>query len=101
MPASRWGGVRINSAQMLNPDSRVLLTEEKDDFGLNRLAVDWRLTELDYRTMRTAAETLGAHVAERNIGRVRISDWLLEDKPTPPGSAKTTSPATIICARRG
>jgi choline dehydrogenase-like flavoprotein len=82
------GHVRINSAQALNPDSRVLLAEEKDDFGLNRLAVDWRLTELDYRTMRTAAETLGAHIAERNIGRVRISDWLLEDKPTPPGVAE-------------
>jgi choline dehydrogenase-like flavoprotein len=90
--AQWWGGdagepvgwIRINSAQMLNPDSRVLLAEEKDDFGLNRLAVDWRLTELDYRTMRMAAETFGAHVAERNIGRVRISDWLLEDKPTPP-----------------
>jgi hypothetical protein len=81
-------GVYIHSAQMLNPDSRVLLTEEKDDFGLNRLGVDWRLTDLDYRTMRTAAETLGAHVAERNIGRVRISDWLLKDKPTPPGVAE-------------
>jgi choline dehydrogenase-like flavoprotein len=78
------GQVRINSAQALNPDSRVLLTQEKDDFGLNRLAVDWRLTELDYRTMRTAAETLGTYIAERNIGRVRISDWLLDDEPTPP-----------------
>jgi choline dehydrogenase-like flavoprotein len=83
------GRVHINSAQTLNPESRVLLTAEKDDFGLNSLAVDWRLTELDYRTMRTAVETLGAHIAERNIGRVRISDWLLDDKPTPPGLGET------------
>ena len=66
--------------QALNPDSRVMLGDEADGFGLRRIRFDWRLTELDYHTMRTALLALGAHLAEQDLGRLRIDDWLLADR---------------------
>ena len=34
-----------------NPDSRVTLSEDRDPLGLNRPRLDWRLTELEGRSM--------------------------------------------------
>jgi choline dehydrogenase-like flavoprotein len=65
--------------QTLNPDSRVTVGDEKDRFGLNRIRLDWRLTEPDYRTMREATIAFGAHAAEQGLGRVRLRGWLLRD----------------------
>ena len=97
----RWGGVEeflirrypdsypIGSAfmiteQALNPDSRVTLAGAVDDFGLRRLRLDWRLTDLDYHTMQTGILALGEHFAESDIGRIRIRDWLLGEHPKMP-----------------
>lgn len=70
--------------QALNPESRVLLTDETDRFGLRMLALDWRLSPLDYHTLRGSATALGQHFAQTGIGRVQMADWLLEETPTPP-----------------
>ena len=42
----------VRAEQALERDSRVLLGEERDAFGLRRIRLDWRLGELDYATMR-------------------------------------------------
>ena len=78
------GEVQVNLAQTLNPDSRILLTDDRDEFGQRRLAIDWRLNETDYRSMRTAAAVLGRYFAEQEIGRVRLREWLLAEDPVPP-----------------
>ena len=39
--------------QSPNPDSRVTLSHEKDALGMNRIKLDWRLSELDKRSMAT------------------------------------------------
>jgi hypothetical protein len=75
----------ITMEQTLNPDSRVSVSDAKDAFGLNRLRLDWQLTEADYRTILTAALAYGAHVAEQDVGRARLRDWLLGDPVTLPG----------------
>ena len=80
------GRVAVHSEQSLQRDSRVGLADERDAFGLRRIALDWRIGLLDIHTLRTAALELGAHYAEQGIGRVRVDDWLLEaDAPTLPG----------------
>jgi choline dehydrogenase-like flavoprotein len=73
------------SEQALNPDSRVMLSDQTDDFGLRRIRFDWRLTDLDYHTMQAGVLGLGAYFAENDIGRIRIRDWLLGDDPRLPG----------------
>ena len=80
-PLARVG---ITLEQTLNPDSRVMLGDEKDAFGLNRIRIDWRLTDRDYRTMQMANIAFGAHVAEQDIGRLRLRDWLMEPAPVLP-----------------
>jgi choline dehydrogenase-like flavoprotein len=88
--ARRWpedyptGWVWMAVEQALNPDSRVMLGDEVDAFGLRRIRFDWQLTDLDYHTMQTAALALGEHFAEADIGRIRIEDWLLADDPRMP-----------------
>ena len=69
----------------MNPDSRVRLADARDGFGLRRTALDWRLTEMDYRTMRLSTLALARHVAEADIGRMRVYDWLLAEDPVAPG----------------
>jgi choline dehydrogenase-like flavoprotein len=88
--ARRWpdsyptGWVWIATEQALNPDSRVMLGDARDAFGLRRIRFDWRLTDLDYHTMQTAVLALGEHFAEQDIGRIRVHDWLLAEDPRMP-----------------
>ncbi|MCB1371714.1 MAG: GMC family oxidoreductase [Rhodobacteraceae bacterium] len=81
------GTVWMACEQSLIRDSRVMLAEETDAFGLRRMRLDWKLDEIDYRTMLTGLTALGQHFAEQDIGRIRIPDWLLVDNPRLPGGA--------------
>lgn len=63
-----------------NPDSRVLLDEEDvDAFGIPRIVLDWRLTELDHVSMRKLAEVMGAELARTGLGRLKLHDWFMEE----------------------
>lgn len=85
LPGRQEGVLRMAQEQAQNPDSRVRLGEERDAFGLRRVAMDWRMTELDVHTMRTAVMSFAEHMADQNIGRARIRPWLVEDPVTFPG----------------
>lgn len=82
--AHPYARVAVSVAQHPNPDSRVMLAEERDSFGLNRVRLDWQLLPADYETFRAAATAFGTHVAEQNIGRMRFRDWLLAEPPVLP-----------------
>jgi len=58
--------------QVPNPDSRVTLSDEKDALGQPRIEIDWRLTEIDKRTLRRANELLGAELGRLGLGRLRM-----------------------------
>ena len=96
-----YGKVWMATEQTLNRDSRVLLGDEKDPFGLQRLQIDWRLSELDYRTIHTATLAYGAHLAEQDIGRLKLRDWMLDDPVVLPVPTTTRgmSRACTTCAR--
>jgi choline dehydrogenase-like flavoprotein len=55
---------------------------------LNRPVLDWRLSELDFDTMRKSVIELGMRLAEQGIARIRVRDWLLADVPEVPGTAE-------------
>ena len=68
---------------------------------LRRIALDWRLSETDYHTMRVAAASFGAHIAEQSIGRLRVADWLLaEDPQVPPWPEEETGGHHHLCTTR-
>jgi choline dehydrogenase-like flavoprotein len=66
----------MRSEQSPNPDSRVMLGKSHDQLGLLKARVDWRLTDLDKRTVYTASRLIGEELARLNVGRVKLPDWL-------------------------
>jgi choline dehydrogenase-like flavoprotein len=65
-------GVTTRIEQAPNPDSRVVLVRERDELGVRRVALDWRLSEVDRRNVRRTLELFGAEVGRAGIGRLRI-----------------------------
>ena len=70
--------------QSPNPDSRVTLGTEKDALGMPRVRLDWRVTPLEKRSIRTLYELLGNEVGRTGIGRLQFREWLLDDDNTWP-----------------
>jgi choline dehydrogenase-like flavoprotein len=67
-------GLSTRIEQAPNRDSRVLLVDERDQLGMRRVALDWRLSDVDRRNVRRTLELLGAEIGAAGIGRVRIVD---------------------------
>ncbi len=65
--------------QAPNPDSRVLLSDERDALGLPRIELDWRLSEIDKRSIRDIALLIGYELGRVNKGRVGLPPWLMEE----------------------
>jgi choline dehydrogenase-like flavoprotein len=70
--------------QAPNPESRVMLGDEVDALGQRKVCVDWRLTELDWHTYRTAAGLFGAELANSCGGKFELEPWLQEGSDAVP-----------------
>jgi choline dehydrogenase-like flavoprotein len=72
----RRGAVRFTlnhmAEQVPNPDSRVVLSDEKDFFGRNRVRLDWRLSEIDIRSIIASQEIIDAELRRIGAGRLEI-----------------------------
>jgi choline dehydrogenase-like flavoprotein len=66
----------VRGEQAPNPESRVTLTGEKDATGVPRVALDWRLSEIDVRSVAILVEALGREASRLGLGRVEPADWL-------------------------
>ncbi len=73
--------------QAPNPDSRVLLSNDDDAFGQRRIALDWRMLDIDRRTARECAMAVGRMLIELDTGRMKLADWLAEEGAGFPGLA--------------
>ena len=56
-----------------NRDSRVMLGEQLDALGVPRVKLDWRLSEIDYRSALWMAENFGADAAGAGLGRFKLT----------------------------
>jgi choline dehydrogenase-like flavoprotein len=59
--------------QAPNRDSRLTLSERKDALGLRRIRLDWRLTELDWKTYEQTAHIVAREFQRTGAGRLRVS----------------------------
>jgi choline dehydrogenase-like flavoprotein len=84
-PARPWllhtlGGLEVallvRGEQAPNPESRISLTGGTDAAGVPRVKLDWRLSELDVRSVAVLVETLGRELARLGLGRVEPAAWL-------------------------
>lgn len=58
--------------QAPNPDSRVILGEDRDALGQRRINLDWRLTSLDTYTFTRAQEILDEELRKAGLGHLVI-----------------------------
>jgi choline dehydrogenase-like flavoprotein len=97
-----WGRVVTNAEAALNPESRVTLADETDAFGMRRARVDWRTSEIDDRSFRDTTLAFAAWLAENDIGRMRIYDWVLSETPIATASSGRDSMSSYhhMCTTR-
>lgn len=77
-------GLYTRSEQLPNPDSRVVLSEEKDELGVPRANLHWALSPIDKKTVYTINKVLGQQIGAARLGRVKLYDFLLNDDPQLP-----------------
>ncbi|MGI9305487.1 MAG: FAD-dependent oxidoreductase [Gammaproteobacteria bacterium] len=72
--SKRFEVFRLNhmTEQQPNPDSRVLLSSERDALGQNKTRLDWRLTAFDIRSIIRAQEIIDAEARRLGFGVVEI-----------------------------
>jgi choline dehydrogenase-like flavoprotein len=66
----------IRAEQAPNPDSRVLLSGEVDAAGVPRVKLDWRLSDIDKRSVAGLVDLLGAECRRLGLGDVDAAPWL-------------------------
>lgn len=90
-PVMRWLRMTTNrrglyavarAEQAPNPDSRVVLSEKRDAFGLPQVALDWQFLDVDKRSLQVLMETLDRELERLSLGRAEPSSWL-EEPETP------------------
>jgi len=68
----------IRAEQSPNPDSRIVLSEERDALGMPRANLDWRLQDIDRDSVRVLMETLRDEFARLKWGHIKPSEWLYD-----------------------
>src|SRR5262249_43125196 len=64
--------------QTPDPNSRIILTDDVDAFGLRRLQLDWRLNERDRRSIRVIAIEAAKEMARLDKARVQLAPYMLD-----------------------
>lgn len=81
--ASGPGILALGCEQAPNADSRVSLSaSERDELGMPRVVLDWRLTEAEIRSIRVFAQTVASEVERLGLGRVDLDGFTLPDDPS-------------------
>ncbi|MCZ6711877.1 MAG: GMC family oxidoreductase, partial [Gammaproteobacteria bacterium] len=68
----------IRGEQAPNPDSRIVLSRQRDALGMPRANLHWQLSAIDKHTVRTMVRMLDEELTRLGIGGLRASDWLSE-----------------------
>jgi choline dehydrogenase-like flavoprotein len=66
----------IRAEQAPNPDSRIMLTGEKDAIGMNRVALNWQLSAADTDSVGSLVAALGRESQRLGLGTVEPAAWL-------------------------
>lgn len=77
------GTVWVVGEQAPNPASRILLTDQRDRFGLRIGALDWRLTPKDRETLRGTSIEGAKWLMRTGLGRMQFDATLYEDPHSP------------------
>ncbi len=73
-------GLYTRTEQAPNPSSRITLDTEKDSLGVPRANLFWAMSPIDKQTIRKLNILLGQQVGAAGVGRVKLFDFLLDEK---------------------
>ncbi|MFL5562508.1 MAG: GMC oxidoreductase [Gemmatimonadaceae bacterium] len=60
--------LRVDTEQLPDRESRLFASGDRDSYGLPRLVLDWRISELERRTVVRTAELLAAQLEKTGVG---------------------------------
>jgi choline dehydrogenase-like flavoprotein len=64
--------ITVQLEQAPNPDSRITLSDELDRLGMQKVQLDWRMGDLERRSVVRFGELLGMEIGRAGIGRARL-----------------------------
>ena len=65
--------------QAPNPNSRIVLSAERDALGVPRPQLHWELTKLDKYSIRKMYHILGEQMGKANVGRIKLEEFLWDE----------------------
>ena len=74
-----FGRIFMSLEQEPRRENGVELGEERDRFGIRRPVLRWALSPLDKKNARISVLRLGEALAQNDIARVQVSDWVLDE----------------------
>ncbi len=78
--------VHVAWEQAPDPENRIVLSStERDAAGIPRMELHWKKSQLDRKTFVEGLRMFGENIARKNVGRLRISDWVLDGSSYPDG----------------
>jgi choline dehydrogenase-like flavoprotein len=69
--------------QLPRPENRIELDRDTDPFGVPRVRLHWTKSAAERKCAVVASRLLGEALIKQDIGRLRISSWLLDEEPWP------------------
>ena len=69
--------------QLPDPESRVTLADATDRFGQPLPRIDWRVHELEARTLRQMATLVAQEFARLRFKPLQLADWVQQEGPVP------------------
>ena len=65
--------LHFDAEQAPNPESRITLSDSRDEFGLNRLKVDWRCTQQDIDSVIRSAVLIERALRQSGVGKCHFN----------------------------
>jgi len=72
--------LEINGEQIPNIDSRVYLSDEKDELGIPRVVIDWKYSAQDINSVRETLNVFQAELERLDIGKLEYDESMLEEE---------------------
>lgn len=60
-------------------ESRVMLSNQLDNFGLKKAKFDWKINEFDNKTIRYTAIEMAKQFSLSGLGAIRLADFILDN----------------------
>ena len=78
-------GVKFRAAWEQSPEARnrILLDNEKDQFGIPKPILNWRKSELDRKTIVSSVERFNDWLLSIDGGRIKLHSWILNEEDYP------------------